>query len=79
LAFSKRSSNSLPRFTIESRLPWRLLAGPDLFEFLVLDGADLHEVAQADAARLVGGLADHLRHGHIGAGVLLVEAGLRSA
>ncbi|OMP13617.1 extracellular ligand-binding receptor, partial [Corchorus olitorius] len=51
-----------------------LLAGPDLFGFLIDDGADLNEVAQADAARLVGGLADHLRHGGVGAGMLFVEA-----
>ena len=51
-----------------------LLAGPDLLGFLVDDGADLQEVAEADAARLVGGLADHLRHGHVGAGLFLVEA-----
>src|SRR5256885_1493536 len=50
-----------------------LLASPDLFGFLIDDGADLNEVAQADAARLVGGLADHLRHGGVGAGMLFVE------
>jgi hypothetical protein len=66
LAFSKRSSCSLPRFTAVTavqRLLGALLAGPDLLHLFVDDGADLHEVAQADAARLVGGLADHLRHG----------------
>jgi hypothetical protein len=77
LAFSKRSSCSLPRFlsAVQAFLG-ALLAGPDLFELLVIDGADLHEVAQADAARLVGGLADHLRDAHVGARVLLVEAAL---
>ena len=58
------------------RLFGRLLAGPDLLQFFVLDGANLDEVAQADAARLVGGLADHLVDGDVGAGVLLVKAGL---
>src|SRR5262249_45467531 len=54
----------------------RLLAGPDALEFLVDDRADLDEVAQAHAARLVGGLADHLRHRDVRARVLLVEAAL---
>jgi len=53
-----------------------LFAGPDLLQLLVDDGADLHEVAQADATRFVGGLADHLRDRHVGAGILLVEATL---
>ena len=52
----------------------RLLAGPDQFELLVDDGADLRVVAQAHAARLVGGLADHLVDGHVAARVGLVEA-----
>src|SRR4030095_10235613 len=50
----------------------RLLAGPDLLGFLVDDGANLVVVANADAARLVGSLANHLRHGHIGARLFLV-------
>src|SRR5690606_6443459 len=56
------------------RLLGFLLAGPHLLEFLVDDGANLHEVADTDAARLLGGLADHLRDRHVGARVLLVEA-----
>src|SRR4030095_12954074 len=55
------------------RLLGRLLTRPHLLHLLVDDGADLHEVAEADSTRLVGGLADHLRDGHIGAGILLVE------
>src|SRR6187402_2276666 len=54
----------------------RLLAAPDLLHLLVDDGPDLHEVAEPDAARLVGRLADHLRHRDVGARVLLVEAAL---
>ena len=76
-AFSKRSSCSLPRLTALSSpslavfLPFQICSS-----LLVDDGADLHEVAEADAARLVGGLADHLRHRDVGARVLLVEAAL---
>ena len=46
-----------------------------MFQFFVFHGADLHIVTQADAAALVGHFADHLRHRHVGAGVLLVKAG----
>src|SRR6185436_8056329 len=53
-----------------------LLAAPDLLELLVDDGADLQEVAEPDAARLVGRLPDHLIDGDVGTGILLVEAAL---
>ena len=67
----------MPRLTAAvQRFLGRLLAAPDLLQLLVDDGADLHEVAEADAARLVGRLADHLRHRDVGARVLLVEAAL---
>ena len=51
------------------------LAAPDLLQFFVFDAADLYIVAQADATALVGHFADHLVHAHVGARVLLVEAG----
>ena len=47
LAFWNRSSCSLPRFTAASSASLAGLCQPHLFEFLVVDGPDLHEVAQA--------------------------------
>src|SRR5215831_7874896 len=49
------------------------LATPDGLKLLIDDVADLHEVAQANASRLVRGLDDHLLHGHVRPRILVVE------
>src|SRR5581483_1385815 len=60
---------------VVERLLRRLLAGPDALELLVLDVADLHEVAEPDPLRVLGRrLVGELEHGNVAAGVLLVEA-----
>ena len=52
-----------------------LLAGPDGLEFFVDDVADLDEVAEAQAEGVDGGLlVGESLHGHVGAGVLFIEA-----
>ncbi len=44
------------------------------FEFLIDDGSNLNEVAQTHATRFVGCFANHLRHRHVCARILFVEA-----
>ena len=51
-----------------------LFAVPHLFQFFVFHGANLHVVAQANAAALVGHFADHLRDGDICTRFFFVKA-----
>ena len=67
-AIVKRGDEQLERFFRG------FLAAPDLLQFFVFNRAHLHVVAQTNASALVGDLANHLRHGHVGAWFFLVKA-----
>src|SRR5690349_15958636 len=53
---------------VVQRLLRGFLVRPHRFELLVDDVADLHEVAEADTARIVRRLDDHLLYGNVRAG-----------